>query len=104
MGALSSAPGLSSFVGRARELAEISALLREHRVVTLTGPGGSGKTRLAIAVAARLSESSGEDRAVWFVDLSAASPADLDATRLFVERARESGWTAAMGDASAALP
>jgi predicted ATPase len=45
----------SSFVGRERELAEVTALLRERdRVVTLTGPGGTGKTRLAIEVALEL--------------------------------------------------
>jgi predicted ATPase len=44
----------SSFVGREREVAEVVALLRESRLVTLTGPGGSGKTRLAIEAAAEL--------------------------------------------------
>jgi class 3 adenylate cyclase len=45
----------SSFVGREREVAEIAAHLREGaRFVTLTGPGGSGKTRLAIEVASEL--------------------------------------------------
>jgi len=37
----------SSFVGRERELAELAALLRESRLVTLIGPGGAGKSRLA---------------------------------------------------------
>jgi len=38
----------SSFVGRTRELAELSALLGSSRLITLIGPGGAGKTRLAI--------------------------------------------------------
>ena len=40
-------------VGRERELTEAGALVRAHRLVTLTGPGGSGKTRLAIQLASR---------------------------------------------------
>jgi predicted ATPase len=45
----------SSFVGRERELAEVTALLQDAaRLVTLSGPGGSGKTRLAIEAAAEL--------------------------------------------------
>ena len=39
---------LTSFIGRESDLGEVGALLREHRLVTLTGPGGAGKTRLAI--------------------------------------------------------
>ncbi|WP_216212888.1 BTAD domain-containing putative transcriptional regulator [Amycolatopsis aidingensis] len=50
-----SLPGqLTSFVGRQDELARVGALLREHRLVTLTGPGGAGKTRLAIETARQL--------------------------------------------------
>ncbi len=41
---------LTSFVGREREIAELRALLLDHRLVTLTGPGGTGKTRLAIGL------------------------------------------------------
>jgi len=43
---------LNSFVGRERELEEAARLLREHRVVTLLGPGGTGKTRLGLQLAA----------------------------------------------------
>jgi predicted ATPase/class 3 adenylate cyclase len=46
----------SPLVGRDRELAEAAALLRGYRVVTLTGPGGSGKTRLALQLAAEVTE------------------------------------------------
>ena len=42
----------TALVGRERELDEVGTLLREHRLVTLTGPGGSGKTRLALQLAA----------------------------------------------------
>lgn len=45
---------LSSFVGRERELADVTALLAVHRLLTLTGPGGSGKTRLVIELAHRV--------------------------------------------------
>jgi predicted ATPase/DNA-binding SARP family transcriptional activator len=60
---------LTSFVGRERELDRIDAL-RDCRLVTITGPGGTGKTRLAIEAAAR-----GRDE-VCFVDLSPLDPLD----------------------------
>jgi predicted ATPase/class 3 adenylate cyclase len=56
------------FVGRERELGEVLALLDVHRVVTLTGPGGSGKTRLALQAAAESVERYGDG--VWFVPLA----------------------------------
>jgi predicted ATPase/class 3 adenylate cyclase len=57
------------FVGRERELAEVLKLLDVHRIVTLTGPGGSGKTRLALQAAAESVEQYGDG--VWFVSLGA---------------------------------
>jgi MoxR-like ATPase len=42
---------LTSFVGREREVDEVKRLLADQWMLTLTGPGGSGKTRLALAVA-----------------------------------------------------
>jgi predicted ATPase/class 3 adenylate cyclase len=57
------------FVGRERELAEVLALLDAHRIVTLTGPGGAGKTRLALQAAAESVERYGDG--VWFVSLAA---------------------------------
>ena len=64
---------LTSFVGRQREIAEVSDLLAHHRLVTLTGPGGSGKTRLAIEVAAGLVDAYPDG--VWFIDLSSVQDA-----------------------------
>jgi predicted ATPase len=67
---------LTRFIGRAPELAEIAALLRTARLVTLTGPGGSGKTRMALAVAAQVRAAFPDG--VWFVDLSGvAEPAGV---------------------------
>jgi non-specific serine/threonine protein kinase len=43
---------LSSFIGRERQLTELRRLLRKSRLITLTGPGGAGKTRLALRLAA----------------------------------------------------
>jgi predicted ATPase/class 3 adenylate cyclase len=54
-------------IGRERELDELLELLRSHRLVTLTGPGGSGKTRLALQAAAELVGEFPEG--VWFVSL-----------------------------------
>jgi hypothetical protein len=60
---------LTRFVGRARELREVQQLMAEARLVTLTGPGGTGKTRLAIEVG-RASLPSYPD-GVFFVGLDA---------------------------------
>ncbi|MDP9243864.1 MAG: tetratricopeptide repeat protein [Chloroflexota bacterium] len=66
---------LSSFVGRDAELAELSGLLNQHRLVTLLGPGGIGKTRLALQAAAQ--QIQGFADGVWFVDLSALRDPEL---------------------------
>ena len=60
---------LSSFIGREREVAELCRLIDTHRLVTLTGPGGAGKTRLAVEVGWK--QVSGHRDGVWFVDLTA---------------------------------
>jgi predicted ATPase/DNA-binding CsgD family transcriptional regulator len=62
---------LTRFVGRQAELAETAALLAEYRLVTLTGPGGAGKTRLALQLAAAVAEDFPDG--VWFVDLAPLS-------------------------------
>jgi predicted ATPase/DNA-binding CsgD family transcriptional regulator len=63
---------LSSFVGRERELAEVKRLLEGTRLLTLTGPGGCGKTRLALA-AGELAEGFG-DGVRWVELASLADP------------------------------
>jgi len=68
-------PQRTSFLGREREVDEVSALLTETRILTLTGPGGTGKTRLALKVAAdHLDEFSD---GVFFVDLSSITESAL---------------------------
>ncbi|HVE91519.1 MAG TPA: adenylate/guanylate cyclase domain-containing protein [Actinomycetota bacterium] len=62
---------LTSFIGRSAELAAIVASLRENRLVTLTGPGGSGKTRLSLQAAAELSGDFADG--LWLIELSPVS-------------------------------
>jgi predicted ATPase/class 3 adenylate cyclase len=71
---------LTSFVGRGRELDEIEALFEATRLVTLVGPGGTGKTRLALRAAARLQPSCADG--VFFVDLAALTDPDLVAPEI----------------------
>src|SRR6266508_3282057 len=58
----------TSFVGRAAERAELRALISSHRLITVAGPGGGGKTRLAIEVAGDMA--SAYPDGVWFADLA----------------------------------
>lgn len=58
---------LTSFIGRARERQEISQLLGQHRLVTLTGTGGIGKTRLSLHIGLHLLDRYSEG--VWFIPL-----------------------------------
>jgi len=66
---------LTSFLGRQREVADVLGLLAEHRLVTLTGPGGTGKTRLALQAAAEASD--GYPDGVYFVALEPITQPDL---------------------------
>ena len=66
---------LSTFVGRDRELAAVRALVASSRLVTITGPGGIGKTRLALQVAAVLLDGYGDG--VWLVELAPVAGPEL---------------------------
>jgi predicted ATPase/class 3 adenylate cyclase/DNA-binding CsgD family transcriptional regulator len=66
---------LTSFVGRAEQLTQVRELLSENRLLTLTGAGGAGKTRLAIQLAGQLSGEFGDG--VWYVDLAPITDPDL---------------------------
>src|SRR3984885_7041433 len=74
--ALDASPGnlrraTTSLIGRESEVAEIKAAMKNHRLVTLTGVGGGGKTRLAVEVAAPLADEFPDG--VWFFELAAVT-------------------------------
>ena len=100
-------PALStSFVGREDELGQVAGLLRKHRLVTLTGPPGVGKSRLALE-AARSLEHEFRD-GIWLVDLARAGDAE-DAVRLLADAVDIRGSdplarvTSRLGDAGALI-
>ena len=69
-------PGqVSAFIGREAELAEVRRLITDFRLVTLTGSGGVGKTRLGLQAAAGLLDAPGDG--VWFADLAPLDDPDL---------------------------
>jgi predicted ATPase/class 3 adenylate cyclase len=59
---------LTNFIGREKEMDQVNALLAANRLVTLTGPGGTGKTRLSLQVGAELIEAF--EHGVWLVELA----------------------------------
>jgi predicted ATPase/class 3 adenylate cyclase len=65
---------LSAFIGRDRELEEVRSLARSSRLLTLTGAGGSGKTRLALQAAAELID--GAAGGVWLAELAPCTAGD----------------------------
>lgn len=66
---------LTSFIGRENEIAEIKQELDRHRLVTLTGAGGAGKTRLSLEVGATCLEQ--DKNGVWFVELASLTDPSL---------------------------
>ena len=66
---------LTSFIGREREILEIKKELSRHRLVTLTGSGGTGKTRLSLQVAADLLDQF--PQGIWFVELAPLADPEL---------------------------
>jgi predicted ATPase/DNA-binding CsgD family transcriptional regulator len=85
---------VSSFVGREKEITEIIELLQDHRLVTLTGPGGVGKTRLALEVARSLKNDGRCSDGIYFVELAPVGNPDrvakavLDAIGLQLDAAQ----------------
>ncbi len=76
---------LTSFIGRDEQLTQVRELLTQNRLVTLTGAGGAGKTRLAIQIAGQLSGEVGDG--VWYVDLAPIT--DPEVVPIAVARAFE---------------
>ena len=104
--ALDAGPGnlraaTTSFIGRESEVAELQAAAKAHRLVTLTGVGGVGKTRLAVEVAARLADEFPDG--VWFFELAAvADPAAVpDAVAAVLGITQQPGKTLADSVAAA---
>lgn len=66
---------VTTFVGREREIADVAELLQRSRLLTLTGPGGTGKTRLAIGTAGSVRHRFRDG--TWFVELAPVRDPDL---------------------------
>jgi predicted ATPase/DNA-binding SARP family transcriptional activator len=87
---------LTHFVGRAGEVERLHGLLAEHRLVTIVGPGGAGKTRLAVEVADALADSYADG--AWLVEL--APVVDADETAAAIAAALGVGDAATLRDGS----
>ena len=83
---------LTSFIGRDEDLARIEALLGTGRLVTVLGPGGAGKTRLALEAAGRLRGR--YPGGTWLVDLAPVTePAEVAAAVVFLASPQASAIT-----------
>ncbi|HEX5289260.1 MAG TPA: BTAD domain-containing putative transcriptional regulator [Streptosporangiaceae bacterium] len=84
---------LTSFVGREEELRRLAKLLAESRLVTLTGPGGAGKTRLSVETAARMADELPDG--IWFVPLAPVRDAlDVPQAVLTALGLNDTSWSA----------
>ncbi len=93
---------LTSFVDRDEQMARVAELAGQARLVTLTGPGGVGKTRLAAEAAGRLAA---QDRGVWLVELAPLSqPGDVPYTALTALGIRDAGLLAGAGPGATPAP
>ena len=94
-------PAVTSLIGREAEVSDIQVAVRSHRLITLTGVGGVGKTRLALEVAGRLADEFPDG--VWFFELAAvADPAAIaDAVATVLGIAQQSGKSVAESVAAA---
>ena len=87
---------LTEFVGRHEEIAQLSELLDQHRLITLTGVGGCGKTRLAMELGAMVSERF--PGGVWFVDLRSVEDRDQIVQQIAAAIGLLAGGGAGTGD------
>ncbi len=88
---------LTSFIGRDRELVDVERLIGRARLLTLTGAGGSGKTRLAVQAARRVRPSYPDG--VWFVDLASVGESLLVADAVGEVLGLDSGAAPSRGQA-----
>jgi predicted ATPase/DNA-binding SARP family transcriptional activator len=90
---------LTSFVGRDEELEKVGRLLSHARLITLTGPGGAGKTRLSVEVAAGVADQAPDG--VWFVPLAPVrDAADVPQAVLAAIGAHEVAWPVSAAEAA----
>ncbi|TDE10626.1 BTAD domain-containing putative transcriptional regulator [Jiangella asiatica] len=94
--------GLSSFIGRDADVARVRDLVGEYRLTTLTGPGGSGKTRLASEASRTLTDQL--SAGVWLVELAlVAADADVPSAVLGALDLRDQAFGATTEDATGRL-
>ncbi|HZY99416.1 MAG TPA: diguanylate cyclase [Candidatus Baltobacteraceae bacterium] len=92
---------LSRTIGRKTEIAQVAGLLGKHRLVSIVGTGGTGKTRTAIEVASEATNRFADG--AWFVDLSPVTDASLIASRIAAAFAGEVSLDESATDALAII-